>query len=130
MLLLDKHLEILKLTLNLLKQLSLIFILLVLEGRHDVVELLGVSYGVVLEVPVVHDEGQVVSDLYLLCNFIPDGESVTHDGNQHVQQMDQQNELGSDEQRVQVNFLRCVSVSEHVRAATTQANIPHVEQRA
>ena len=130
MLLLDKHLEILKLPLNLLKQLSLILILLVLEGRHDVVELLGVSYGVVLEVPVVHDEGQVVSDLYLLCNLIPDGESVTHDGNQHVKQMDQQNKLGCYEQRVQVNFLCCISVSEHVRAPTTQANIPHVEQGA
>ena len=90
-----------------------------LEGRHDVVELLGISYGVVLEVPVVHHEGQVVSDLNLLCYFIPDGESVAHNGDQHVQQMDQQNELGSDEQRVQVNFLSGVSVSEHVRASTT-----------
>ena len=130
MLLLDKRPEILKLSLNFLEQLSLVLILLVLEGRHNVVELFGVSDGVVLQIPVIHYEGQVVSDLYLLCNLIPDGESITHDGNQHVKQMDQQNKLGCDEQRVQVNFLCCVPVSEHVRAPTTQANIPHVEQGA
>ena len=66
------------------------------ESSDDVFGLLGVTQGIGHQVPVVNDEGQVVLQFYLVCHFVSLLESVAHDGDQHVQHVDQKDELSDD----------------------------------
>jgi hypothetical protein len=51
----------------------------------------------------------VVTDLNLFSNFITIAKGVAHDGNQHVEQMDEHDELSSDEKHVQILFLSSIT---------------------
>lgn len=47
---------------------------------------------------VVQDEPQVVSDLRFFLNLVVLGKGLSHNGDQHVEQVDQQQERSKDEQ--------------------------------
>ena len=84
-----------------LKHMALSVFVLVVECSDNVVQLLGVSNGVVFQVPVVDDECQVVPDLDLLCHLVTVSEGVSHNGDQHVQQMNKHDELSRYEDNVE-----------------------------
>ena len=85
----------------------LIFILFItgMECCNDVLDLPGVAQCIAHQVPVVDHEPKVVLHFYLVSYFVSLRESVTHDGDQHVQHVDQKNELGEDVQEEQVRLL-------------------------
>ena len=86
------------------------FLVLILrvEGSDDVfhfVQALFELEGLVLHVPVVQHEHQMVSNSDLDVIFVPFFESVPHYGDQHVQQMDDHHEAGGVEYHVKLGLL-------------------------
>ena len=79
------------------------------EGSYDVFYFFGVAQRIVFQEPVVDDEGQVVSDFYLLSDFVTIAESVSHDSDEHVEQVNEHDELGTDEKGGQVAVLAFVT---------------------
>jgi len=55
------------------------------EGADDVLDLRLVLEGIVSEVPVVHDKPEVILHFHHLGHFVPCGEGVAHDCDQHSQ---------------------------------------------
>lgn len=62
------------------------------EGGDDVVEFVEVAVGPVEEEPVVDDELEVVLALHLRNHLVPNRERVPHNRNQHVHQVDHEDE--------------------------------------
>ena len=69
-----------------------------MEGCNDVVQLLCVSQGVVLEVPVVDNKGKMIPNLNLFCDFISVSKCVSHDSNQHIQKVYNKHKGGQNEE--------------------------------
>jgi hypothetical protein len=63
-----------------------------MESSDDVLDLFHVLKTETTKVPVIHDESEVVFDFDLVGNCSSVSESLAHDGDEHVQKMDQHDE--------------------------------------
>lgn len=72
------------------------------EGSNDILDLFGVLQSKVLHVPVVNNKGQLITILDLLGNQSPYGESLTHDSDEHVQQVNDDEKRAENEQHVEI----------------------------
>ena len=81
------------------------------------------------QIPIVDDECQMVANLYELTDFFAVGECFTHDSDEHVQEMDNHEELGEHIEESQEHFLTALSNAIRGSARTTQAKLPHVPER-
>jgi len=86
---LDETHQVRNVIFNFLKLTGLIILLLLQEGCDDVLDLPVVRDSLVQKLPVIHDKAKVILDLLLVLNFVVFSEGLAHDGDQHVQQMDQ-----------------------------------------
>ena len=100
-----------------------------MKCRYNILNVSGVSKRDVLKVPIVDNELQIVFDLDLLCHLASLAECFAHDGYQHIQKMDQQNELSQDAQSCQVCLLTRVAQREGVCAAAADHNVIDVVER-
>ena len=63
-----------------------------MESGNDVLDLVPIWERKFVEIPVGHYKLEVASTINLVSDFGSFRESVTHDGNQHIEHMDEQEE--------------------------------------
>ena len=76
---------------------AVLFLILGSHRRNDVVDVALVLECDVEHHPVVHDEPQMVTDHDLWAHLSPDRKGVAHDGDQHVQEVEDDHNAGGHE---------------------------------
>ena len=87
-------------------------IIIVILNKHssdDIFELPSVFDGDTHEVPVVHDEAEVILHSDLTGNFCSISEGFTHDGDEHIYQVNHDHKSTKHKQKVKESVIRLVS---------------------
>lgn len=100
------------------------------EGGDDVFDAINVLECQLPHEPVVDDESEMLPVLLLLNVLVADGEGVAHDGDEHIQQMDHNDEAGGPEDEVEQDLHSPVSESEARLVSLAHDHVAYVAERA
>ena len=81
------------------------------------------------QIPIIDHKCKMVAYLDEFSDFFAVGECFTHDSDEHVQQMDNHEELGEHIEEGEEHFLAALSYAVSGGTRTTQAKLPHVPKR-
>ena len=81
----------------------------VVESCDEILCLIFVLENFVFEVPVFHDESEMVTDLNFVGYFNSSVECVTHDSDEHIEKMQRHDKRSNAKQEVKNDFLSTMS---------------------
>ena len=70
--------------LDIINQLCLIIWIILIEGRNEVFKVFFLFEDYFFEIPIIHNEFEMISCSYLVANFLSTIKSVTHNSYKHV----------------------------------------------